>query len=201
MSTHADALGRRALVIAFIINLIMMSVDLWYGLMMKSASLLGDAANNSGDVFILGSSILVLSSTTAVKNRLALFKGIIMTVFGLWAFYHVYLGLMEKSDLTGGIISIIGVMSLAGNTSVALMMYKHQHKDINFMSAFICCRNDAIASAGIIIAGLLVWYLDGSPWPDIIIGTAIAIIVCHGGINIIKMSLDPASQEEDCKCC
>ena len=176
-----------------------MSVDLWYGLMMKSASLLGDAANNSGDVFILGSSILVLSSTTEVKNRLALFKGIIMTVFGLWAFYHVYLGLMEKSDLTGGIISLIGVMALAGNTSVALMMYKHQHKDINFLSAFICCRNDAIASAGIILAGLLVWYLDGSPWPDIIIGTAIAIIVCHGGINIIRMSLDPASQEEDCK--
>ena len=178
-----------------------MSVDLWYGLMMKSASLLGDAANNSGDVFILGSSILVLSSTTAVKNRLALFKGIIMTVFGLWAFYHVYLGLMEKSDLTGGIISIIGVMSLAGNTSVALMMYKHQHKDINFMSAFICCRNDAFASAGIILAGLLVMY-TGSFWPDIIIGTAIAIIVCHGGINIIKMSLDPAaSAEDDCECC
>ena len=201
MSTHADALGRRALIIAFIINLIMMSVDLWYGLMMKSASLLGDAANNSGDVFILGSSILVLSSTTAVKNRLALFKGIIMTVFGLWAFYHVYLGLIEESDLlTGGTISIIGVMSLAGNTSVAFMMYKHQHKDINFMSAFICCRNDAFASAGIIIAGLLVMY-TGSSLPDIIIGTAIAAIVCHGGIQVIRMSLDPASQEEDCECC
>ena len=80
MSAHADLLGRRALVIAFVINLVMMTVDLWYGLMMNSASLLGDAANNSGDVFILGSSILVLSSTTEVKNRLALFKGIIMTV-------------------------------------------------------------------------------------------------------------------------
>ncbi len=140
------------------------------------------------NVFILGSSILVLSSTTAVKNRLALFKGIIMTVFGLWAFYHVYLGLIEKSDLTGGIISIIGVMSLAGNASVAFMMYKHQHKDINFMSAFICCRNDAFA-------------YTGSFWPDIIIGTAIAIIVCHGGIKIIRMSLNPASAEEDCECC
>ena len=72
-----------------------MSVDLWYGLMMNSAALLSDAANNSGDVFILGSSILVLSSTTAVKNRLALLKGVIMTVFGLWAFYYAYLGLMS----------------------------------------------------------------------------------------------------------
>ena len=199
MSAHADILGRRALVIAFIINLIMMSVDLWYGLMMNSASLLGDAANNSGDVFILGSSILVLSSTNEVKNRLALFKGIIMTVFGLWAFYHVYLGLIGESVLSGDIISIVGVMSLAGNTSVAFMMYKHQHKDINFMSAFICCRNDAIASAGIILAGLLVMF-TGSFWPDVIIGTMIAIIVCHGGIKIIRLSLDPTTPVKD-DCC
>ena len=198
MSAHADLLGRRALVIAFVINLVMMTVDLWYGLMMNSASLLGDAANNSGDVFILGSSILVLSSTTEVKNRLALFKGIIMTVFGLWAFYHVYLGLMGESNLTGGIISLIGVMSLAGNSAVAFMMYKHQHKDINFLSAFICCRNDAIASAGIILAGLLVMF-TGSFWPDVVIGTAIAIIVCHGGIKIIRLSLDPdATVKDDC---
>ena len=199
MSTHADLLGRKALVIAFVINLVMMSVDLWYGLMMNSASLLGDAANNSGDVFILGSSILVLSSTPEVKNRLALFKGIIMTVFGLWAFYHVYLGLMGESDLTGGIISLIGVMSLAGNSAVAFMMYKHQHKDINFLSAFICCRNDAIASAGIILAGLLVMF-TGSFWPDVVIGTAIAIIVCHGGIRIIRLSLDPAATAKDACC-
>jgi len=204
MGSHADALGRRALVIAFIINLIMMSVDLWYGLMMNSAALLSDAANNSGDVFILGSSILVLSSTTEVKNRLALLKGVIMMVFGLWAFYYAYLGLMGESALTGGTISIIGVMSLAGNSSVAFMMYKHQHKDINFLSAFICCRNDAFASAGIILAGLLVMF-TGSFWPDVIIGTAIATIVCHGGIKIIRLSLDPTTPvkgdccaEDDC---
>ena len=119
----------------------MMTTDLTYGLMMNSASLLSDAANNSGDVFILGSSILVLSSTTAVKNKLALLKGIIMITFGLWAFYHVYLGIIGESQLSGGIISIVGVMSLIGNSTVALIMYRHQHKDINFMSAFICCRN------------------------------------------------------------
>ena len=198
MSIQTDTVGRNVLVIAFIINLIMMTTDLTYGLMMNSASLLSDAANNSGDVFILGSSILVLSSTTAVKNRLALLKGIIMITFGLWAFYHVYLGLIGESQLSGGIISIVGVMSLIGNSTVALIMYRHQHKDINFMSAFICCRNDAIASAGIILAGLLVVYTR-SFWPDIIIGTAIAVIVCNGGIKIIRLSLDPiAAIENDC---
>jgi len=198
MSTNTDILGRKALIIAFIINLIMITADLTYGLMMNSASLLSDAANNAGDAFILGSSLLVLSSTTSVKNRLALLKGIIMTAFGLWTFYYVYLGIIGMSQLTGGIISLVGVISLIGNTSVAFMMYKHQHKDINFMSAFICCRNDAIASAGIILAGLLVMFTR-SFWPDIIIGTVIATIVCLGGIKIIRLSLQPIpSVEDDC---
>ena len=121
-----------------------------------------------------------------------------MTVFGLLAFYHVYLGLIGESHLSGGIITLVGIISLIGNTSVAFMMYKHQHKDINFLSAFICCRNDAIASAGIILAGLLVMF-TGSFWPDIIIGSAIATIVCLGGIKIIRLSLKPIpSVEDDC---
>ena len=198
MSVNTDTLGRNALIVAFIINLIMLTADLIYGLMMNSASLLGDAANNSGDAFILGSSLLVLSSSTIVKNKLALLKGIIMTVFSLWAFYHVYLGFIGESILSGGIISFVGIISLVGNSSVAFMMYKHQHKDINFMSAFICCRNDAIASSGIVLAGLLVMFTK-SFWPDIIIGAIVASIVCQGGIKIIRLSLLPiASEEDDC---
>ena len=200
MSTHTDSLGRNALIIAFLINLIMVALDLTYGLMMNSASLLSDAANNSGDAFILGSSIMVLSSTTAVKNKLALLKGIIMTVFGLWAFYHVFLGLIGESQLSGSVISLLGVISLIGNTSVALMMQRHQHKDINFKSAFICCRNDAIASTGIILAGLLVM-LTSSVWPDILIGGIIATIVCQGGIKVIRLSLKPMTPVKEDDCC
>ena len=198
MSANTQLLGRNELIIAFIINFIMLTIDLIYGLMMHSASLLSDAASNSGDVFILGSSILVLSSTVAVKNRIALLKGIIMIAFGLWAFYHVYLGLIGESVLSGGVISFVGVVSLIGNTTVALMMHRHQHQDINFMSAFICCRNDAIASGGIILAGLLVIFTR-SFWPDIIIGAIIAIIVCIGGIKIIRLSLKTVpSVADDC---
>ena len=67
------------------------------------------------------------------------------------------------------------------------------------MSAFICCRNDAIASAGIILAGLLVMF-TGSYWPDIIIGTVVATIVCLGGIKIIRLSLKTIPALED-DCC
>ena len=39
-----------------------------------------------------------------------------------------------------------------------------------------------------------------SIWPDIIIGAAIATIVCQGGIKVIRLSLKPITSEED-DCC
>ena len=95
---------------------------------------------------------------------------------------------MGESQLSGGVVTVVGVISLIGNTTVALMMHRHHHKDLNFKSAFICCRNDAIASAGIILAGVLVMF-TGSFWPDVLIGTIIAGIVCNGGIKVIRLSL------------
>jgi len=190
---------RNAMVLALIINLIMIGADLTYGLMMNSASLLGDAANNSGDAFIFLVSVIVLSSTTVIKNRVALLKGIIMLAFSVWAFYHVYLGLIGLSWLSGGIVTAVGLLSLIGNSTVAVMMHKHQDKDLNFKSAFICCRNDAIASLGVVLAGILVW-VSNSHWPDVIIGAIIAGIACWGGTTVIRLSILGLNKPKD-DCC
>ena len=190
---------RNAMVLALIINLIMIGADLTYGLLMNSASLLGDAANNSGDAFIFLVSVIVLSSSTVIKNRVALLKGIIMLAFSVWAFYHVYLGLIGLSWLSGGIVTAVGLLSLIGNSTVAVMMHKYQDKDLNFKSAFICCRNDAIASLGVVLAGILVW-VSNSHWPDVIIGAIIAGIACWGGTTVIRLSILGLNKPKD-DCC
>ena len=71
---------------------------------------------------------------------------------------------------------------------------------INFKSAFIWCKNDAIASSGIILAGLLVMFTSSS-WPDIIIGAVIATIVCQGGIKVVRLSLNPITSVTEDDCC
>ena len=53
--------------------------------------MLGDAAHNSGDALILGSSLFVMASTLRVKARLALIKSFVMLGFGLVTFFHVFL--------------------------------------------------------------------------------------------------------------
>ncbi len=188
--------NKKVLFFAFLINMTMIFVDVIYGFIMNSSSLLGDAAHNSGDAFILGASILVVSSKSYVKNNVSALKGFIMLVFGILAFYHIYKAITFGSHLNTGTLLGVGIFSLAGNVVAAILTHsRHQH-DINMKSAYVCARNDSISSAGIVISGLLFW-LTGSILPDILIGTSIALFVCYTSFEIIKESIFTPF----CNCC
>ena len=188
--------NKKVLVIAFLINLAMIFVDIVYGLIMNSSSLLGDAAHNSGDAFILGASILVVSSKSYVKNNVSALKGFIMLGFGIMAFYHIYKAIVFGSQLHTETLLGVGIFSLAGNVAAAILTHsRHQH-DINMKSAYVCARNDSISSAGIVTSGLLFWF-TGSNLPDILIGSLIALFVSYTSFGIIKESIF----KPVCNCC
>jgi len=51
-------------------------------------------------------------------------------------------------------------------------------------ASWIFSKNDVLANVGIVIGGLLVMWLQ-SPWPDLIIGSLIALVVLRGGLHIL----------------
>ena len=179
---------KNALIICFLINLIMFGLELFYGLVENSASLLGDAAHNSGDALILGSSLFVMASTMRVKAKLALIKSVIMLGFGLLTFFHVGMTIWSGTVPHYETLTTVGTIALVGNIVSALLLMYYRNKDINLKSAYICCRNDVVASAGIILAGVLVMY-TASFWPDVIIGSLIGGLIVWSSIGIAKESL------------
>ncbi len=180
---------KNALTICFLINFIMFAVELFWGWQENSATLLSDAAHNSGDALILGSSLFVILSSMALKAKLALFKSFIMGCFGLLAFYNVFLTIWTTTIPQYNVLTTIGTIALIGNIlSVLLLMY-YRNKDINLKSAYVCCRNDVIGSIGIIIAGVLVMYTN-SYWPDVILGSVVGGIIIWSSITIAKESLN-----------
>ena len=50
----------------------------------------------------------------------------------------------------------------------------------------IFTSNDVIINSGVIIAGLLVYWLNSNK-PDLIIGTIVFIIVIQGALRILKL--------------
>ena len=185
---ECQACERNVLIICFFINALMFGLELYYGLIAHSASLLGDSAHNIGDALIIGGSIFVMGSTMRVKAKVALIKAVIMLSFGLLAMGYVI------SNATSGYvpnpepITYVGIFVLIGNIISALLLMYYRNKDINLKSTYICCRNDAISSIGIIIAGLLVMFTQ-SNMPDLIIGGAIAMLICYSAVKIFKESI------------
>ena len=53
-------------------------------------------------------------------------------------------------------------------------------------ASWIFSSNDVIANIGVIIAGALV-YLTGSPYPDLVIGLIIGLVVLNGARRILSL--------------
>ena len=186
---ECGACERNALIICFLINALMFVVELYFGVMSHSASLLGDSAHNIGDALILLGSIFVMGSTMRVKAKVALLKSIIMLVFGIIALWYVVQNIMTGYVPSATPITLVGIFVLIGNVASAVLLLYYKNKDINLKSAYICCRNDAISSVGIIIAGLLVG-LTQSNIPDVVIGGGIGLLICYSAVRIFKESMD-----------
>ncbi len=183
------ACERNALIICFLLNAAMFGLELYYGLIVQSVSLISDSAHNIGDALILGSSIFVIGSTLVSKARLAIIKSLVMLGFGILTMYYVITNITTGYVPVYETITWVGIIVLIGNIISALLLLYYRNKDINLKSAYICCRNDAIGCVGIIIAGVLVG-LTNSNIPDIIIGGGIAILICYSAIGIFKESIN-----------
>ena len=186
---ECGACERNALIICFLINALMFAVELYYGVLSHSASLLGDSAHNIGDALILLGSLFVMGSTMRVKAKVALLKSMIMLSFGILALWYVAQNVMTGYVPSATPITLVGIFVLIGNVASAVLLLYYKNKDINLKSAYICCRNDAISSVGIIIAGLLVG-LTQSNIPDVVIGGGIGLLICYSAVRIFKESLD-----------
>ena len=61
-------------------------------------------------------------------------------------------------------MGIVGLLALATNAGVALMLYRFRTGDANMRSVWICSRNDAIGNIAVMAAALGV-FGTGSAWP------------------------------------
>jgi Co/Zn/Cd efflux system component len=85
-------------------------------------------------------------------------------------------------------MTTIGGLALAANLACAILLLKYRGDDINMRSTWLCSRNDALASAGVVVAGFAVSYWN-SRVPDLVVGGAIAVLVLHSSWSIVRESI------------
>ena len=152
---------RRVLYIVLWINAAMFLAESIAGLTANSTALLADSVDMLGDAIVYGFSLYVIQRGIVWQARAALLKGIIMAAFG------------------------VGVLALAANLFCLILLWRRRGDDVNMRSAWICSRNDVVGNVGVLVAALAVG-LTGSPWPDILIGLAVAGMFGRSAMQVIR---------------
>ena len=179
---------RKILMVALAINAAMFIVEVVGGFSSGSVSLMADAIDFFGDAMNYAISLLVLSMSLTWRARAALVKGITMGLFGLfvlasaiWSFIH---GKVPEPYTMG----LIGMLALAANVSVALMLYAYREGDANMRSVWLCSRNDAIGNLAVILAAVGV-FGSGSAWPDLLVALIMAGLGLSASIQVSRQAL------------
>ena len=188
---------RRALWIALWVNLAMFVVEGMASLSSGSVSLMADAIDFFGDSANYILSLTVLSMGMLWRGRAAMAKGMTMVLFGLvvWAraIWVVQAGITPEPLIMGA----VGLLALAANLGVAVMLFRFREGDSDMRSVWLCSRNDAISNIAVMVAALGV-FGTSTAWPDLIVAAIMGTLAITAGISVVRHARNDIVEAKAC---
>jgi hypothetical protein len=168
------------------INAAMFVFELATGLWAQSTGLIADALDMLADASVYGLSLYAVGRSAAGKLRVAHLSGWLQLMLAGGALAEVVRRALSGSEPEPLWMSGVALLALAANLACLLLMARHRDGGAHMKASWIFSTNDALANVGVIVAGGLV-AATGSRWPDLAIGTAIALLVAGGALRILKL--------------
>jgi cation diffusion facilitator family transporter len=179
---------RRVLVIVLVINAVMFFAEFGAGLVAGSAALMADATDMLADAFVFGLSLYAIARSDRAKAGVAAFKGALILVLGLGILVNVAIKIQSGVPPSSTLMLLFGGLALVANLVCLRLLWRFRAQDVNMASTFECSRNDVISNVGVLAAAGLV-AATSSPWPDILIGLAMAAVVLRSAGRVLSESV------------
>ena len=185
---------RQLLWTVLFINLGFFVLEMTTGLISKSMGLVADSLDMLADAFVYGISLMAVGGTLIKKKRVAKIAGYFQILLALIGFGEVLRRYFLGGDIPDFLTMIlVSVMALIGNSICLYLLQKSKSKDeAHIKASMIFTSNDVIINTGVIVAGILVFWL-GSNLPDLIIGSVVFVLVIIGAMRILKLGNMPAT--------
>ena len=171
-----------------IINFAFFIIEMTTGLISKSMGLVADSLDMLADSFVYGISLFAVGGSIVKKKKIANLAGYFQILLALIGFAEVlrrFFGNEKLPDFSTMII--VSILALIANGICLYLLQKSKSKkEAHMKASMIFTSNDIIINTGVIIAALLVNWLNSST-PDLIIGTIVFILVIQGAIRILKI--------------
>ncbi len=194
------------------LNIAFVFLEVVVGLFSNSMALVSDAGHNFSDVVALAFSWIAIRISerkptlkftygfrrstilAAILNTLLL---LIANFFLLWETIH---RLKKPVEVDSSNVIIVALVGIAINGFTAWLFTKGKKHDLNIRSAFVHFIADTLVSAGVVIAGVII-YFTGAAIVDSIVSFIIIIVIFYSAyrllIDSITLALDAVPENID----
>ena len=157
------------------------------GLISKSMGLVADSLDMLADSFVYAMSLFAVGGSLARKkknSKLAGYFQITLAIIGFMEVIRRFIGVADIPEFSTMIV--VSLLALVANTICLYILQKSKSNEAHMQASMIFTSNDVIINLGVIIAGVLVLWLNSNK-PDLIIGAIVFILVIQGAIRILKL--------------
>jgi cobalt-zinc-cadmium efflux system protein len=200
---HGQAAGNfgTTFAIATALNLGLVAVQVFYGVVANSVALLADAGHNFGDalglVIAWGAHVLAKFNPTArytygfrsASILAALLNGVILLVATGAIAWEAIGRFFDPHEVAGATVMVVAALGILVNGLSALLLMAGQRSDLNIRGAFLHLMVDAAVSLGVVVAGGLI-LLTGWNWLDPSVSIAISVAIIWGTWGLIREAIN-----------
>ncbi len=197
MHDHHMENNSKKLFISIALTALIFIAEFAGGLWTGSLALLSDSAHVFMDAFALVLSYLAIRAATLPANDrhtygyhrmqvlAALANGATLLFISFEILKDAINRFQHPEPIMAGPMLIIAVIGLVVNIIVALVLREHDHEDLNTRAAFLHVLGDALASVGVIGAGIAI-YFTGLLWIDPLVSVLISILILVSSGRLLK---------------
>jgi cobalt-zinc-cadmium efflux system protein len=200
---HAPRSFDRAFAIGVALNVAFVVAEVVFGLRTQSLALIADAGHNLGDVLGL---VLAWAGTVLARReptprrtygmrRFSILAAIANAGLLLIAVGAIIVEAVERlrhpAPVAGGIVSAVAAIGIVINLGTALAFMRGRDRDLNIRGAFLHMLGDAAASAGVVVAGLLIG-ATGLLWIDPGVSLLLAALITWSTWGLARDSVNLA---------
>jgi cobalt-zinc-cadmium efflux system protein len=195
------ARNRRVLAVVLALTLAFTAVEIVGGVLTGSLALLADAVHMLSDNLALALALLAvwLAGRPSTPERsfgyqraeilAALANGVILVVLAVWIFVEAWGRLSNPPEVLAGWMAVVAVVGLAVNLVAAAILARAGHDTLNMRAALRHVIADAIGSAGVLVAALVI-LVTGWRYADPLAGALIAVAVLASSWGVLRDSVN-----------
>lgn len=200
MHHHNHAVSRK-LVIASMATIAFVVIELVIGLWAQSLALIGDAIHNFTD------SLALLLALVAVRlerrpatpeksygyHRAGVLAAFInagtLLALTIYIFWEAIARLRTPHPVDSGAMLVTAIAALVLNSVITLWLREAGRHDINIRSAVVHMLGDAVSSAGIIAAALLIRFTGAAYW-DAVVSLGIGVLILWSSWGVLREAVN-----------